>query len=294
MLLAPCRHALKQVWRCVAFRHVVRAMIYDDSLWILRIFSVALYMLNLQPGLKNEPLGRETISGKSSMIRFISRAIFILFVSTLCRAESPIIAKVISIEYPPYTTSELPGGGISVDVLRSLLEPHGWTLEVEFLPPARAAFDVADPGDWLLSFFPPREGYSHVRTLVLKDADILFGLFRMHKPGPFRWQSLDDLAGSTLVSTRTLTGSQVIQPFISAGIDVESVNTLDQGLHMLLSGRADYVLTTRETGYYYAQKLAIPADSIQFSETIIQHFPHRVFVNINHPLAERVLHDLQP
>ena len=75
------------------------------------------------------------------MMRFVSSVFIFISLSVICRADESLIAKVTGIEYPPYTTSELAGAGIFAD--------------------------VAAPCDWLLSFFPPREGYSHVRTLVL-------------------------------------------------------------------------------------------------------------------------------
>ncbi|WP_430461432.1 hypothetical protein ACQUQU_01260 [Thalassolituus sp. LLYu03] len=234
--------------------------------------------------------------------RYCLSALFFILMAAGCRAEdvradenvtARYLAPVIAIEYPPFTTQDLEGDGVSLDVLRGLLADKGWAFEVDFLPPVRAALDVAAPGNWLLSFFPPREGYPHIQKVILKDADILFGIFRHRKPEPFSWQSLDELRGHTLVTTRTLSNSPVLQPFVNAGLKLVLVNTLDQGVQMMVADRADYVLTTRETGYYYAHKLGVEESELQFGETIIEHFPHVVYVNVTHPLAQQVLHDLQ-
>lgn len=234
-----------------------------------------------------------------SAVRILSAVLLFLLgslnVQSVQAEERGSVAPVpvLAIEYPPFTAAAMAENGLSFQLLATLLPAPRWQLQPIFLPPARAATEVMVTDGWLLSFFPPRQLPGHVRRLVLKNADIQFGLFRHRQEVPFRWQSLEDLAGHSVVTTRTLENSPVLTPFVKAGLHPVLVNSLDQGVQMIISGRADYLLAVRETGLYYAHQLGISEQQLQFGETVIQHFPHVVYLNMEHPLAQQVLQQLQ-
>lgn len=156
---------------------------------------------------------------------------------------------VVAIEYPPFVSQELPGSGVSFVLLNRLLAPHGWYAEGDFLPPARAAQRVQEADSWVLSFFPA-PSRPDVTVVKLGEADIRYSLFRRREKAPFRWQSLNELQGRSVVMHRQSADSADAHAFREAGMEVVFVNELEQAVQMVLSGRADYLLAAEETGFY--------------------------------------------
>lgn len=196
--------------------------------------------------------------------------------------------NVVAIEYPPYTTSNHPDRGLSFEVLRQSLATSDFVIEEIFLPPARAAIYTQSDQGWLLSLFPPPAKSPHVQKIVYQRARIPYSLFRRHQTQPFRWDNLNELAGGSVALTRTPNNNQSLVKYRAAGLTPVFINTLDQGIQMLLESHVDYVLTTQDTGLYYAKKLDIDPQKLQFAETVIQWFPYTVYLNIRHPYAAEI------
>ncbi|QQD24952.1 hypothetical protein GJQ55_10930 [Venatoribacter cucullus] len=200
------------------------------------------------------------------------------------------VAPVIVIEYPPFISQQQPDFGMSFRILTEQLAVHGWQAEPVFLPPARAAQRVLEANDWLLSFYPPAD---HAEPVVLKAAAIKYSLFRRTQPQPFRWQNPAELGPGVLVVTRQLPGSKELNYFRDADFEVIYVNQIEQAVQMLLAGRADYMLTTEDTGWYYLQQLKADPAALQFAETLVRTYPHSVYINPRHPQAEIIKKILQ-
>lgn len=200
---------------------------------------------------------------------------------------------VLAIEYPPFVTQHESGLGISTQFLSQRLEAAGWGKEVKFLPPGRA-FIESQKNDWLLSFYPPR-GDIKAAAIVLGDAQINYGLFRRAQPGAFKWQSLNELKGKTVATIRsqTSTANEDSNNLTEAGLEMTYVDSLQQGILMLDNGRVDYLLTTDATGWYYIEKNNLDPANFQFTENPFRAYPHMIYVNLNHPDAQRLLQDLQ-
>ncbi len=229
-------------------------------------------------------------------VRRILAAATVLFLLGLTAsrmyAAEPYEALVIGIEYPPFVSMKVPGNGKAVRALRQRL-PDNWTLRMRMLPSARASTIVRNSDDWLFSFFPPRDSDVHIRKLIVQGDDIRYSLFRRREPGEFSWNSISDLAGSTVASSRTLEDSPLKEMFTAAGMTFIPVNDIGQGLRMLVAGRADYLLTAEDTGFYYADMNGVDHKRLQFADTIIEHFPIIVYLNTHHPKAEQALRYLQ-
>ena len=196
--------------------------------------------------------------------------------------------NVVAIEYPPYTTSSHPDRGLSFEVLRQSLATSDFVIEEIFLPPARAAIYTQSDQGWLLSLYPPKAGAAHVKKIVYRQARIPYSLFRLRRPEAFRWDNLNELAGGTVALTRTPINTRSLVKYRAAGLTPVFINTLNQGILMVAEGHADYVLTTLETGRYYAEQLEIDPHKLQFAETIIQWFPYTIYLNIRHPYAAEI------
>ncbi len=74
---------------------------------------------------------------------FVALLLLIVIVGSATAAEQR--AKLTSLEWPPYSSASLPGGGVSVEAARSVFAAAGWALDVEFLPWKRAV-DTARSG----------------------------------------------------------------------------------------------------------------------------------------------------
>ena len=214
-----------------------------------------------------------------------------------CFADSPDIRNapldVVAMEYPPYTSAHMPGQGLTFIALRKQLQHSGWRINPVFLPPARAVRQLFNDRDWLLSIYAPDRQTSDVDVIPLPGARFAYSLFRRRAASDFRWQSLKDLSGHSLTMTRALNDSDEVRRYRQAGLTVLFVDNIRQGLQMLLSGRTDFLLTTRETGHYYLQQLGVDADQVQFADTVIQWFPYTVYLNRQHPRAEAMASQLR-
>lgn len=196
--------------------------------------------------------------------------------------------NVVAIEYPPYSSSAATSRGLSFETLRHALSGSDFVIQDVFLPPARAAIYTQSDQGWLLSLFPPPAKSPHVQKIVYQRARIPYSLFRRHQTQPFRWENLNELAGGSVALTRTPNNNQSLVKYRAAGLTPVFINTLDQGIKMVLESHVDYVLTTQETGLYYAKKLDIDPQKLQFAETVIQWFPYTVYLNIRHPYAAEI------
>ncbi len=200
---------------------------------------------------------------------------------------------VIVIEYPPFITEHTASYGLSFSVLTRQLAPYGYLPEPVFLPPARAAQIVNQSQDWLLSFFPADKN-PNAELVILESAAISYSLFRMPQQQSFHWDDLQELKGATVVTTRQSAGSDDHNAFRKAGLTMMFVNEIGQAIQMVLAGRADYALTTKETGEYYLRSLNYSPDALQFADTLIRSYPHTVYLNHRHPQALDILNALRP
>lgn len=204
-----------------------------------------------------------------------------------------ILLKVTAMDYPPYTAAYLPGYGHSFVALQTALSGSDWQAEPLFLPPARASSWLEKQDDWLISIFPPGS-MAGVELIALPGERIPFSLFRLRQPGDFKWNSLSELAGKSVIMTRTPGETKNIEAYRKAGIKPIFVNDIEQGMKMLRNQRGDYLLTTLATGHFYAKQLDISLQDIQFAETIIRWYPYAIYLNKGHPQAKAIRQVLVP
>jgi len=218
-----------------------------------------------------------------------------VFLASAVSAEdaAKILLKVTAMDYPPYTAEYLPGYGYSFVALQTALSGSDWQAEPLFLPPARASSWLEKQDDWLISIFPPGS-MAGVELIALPGERIPFSLFRLRQPGDFKWNSLSELAGKSVIMTRTPGETKNVEAYRKAGIEPVFVNDIEQGMKMLRNQRGDYLLTTLATGHFYAKQLDIPLQDIQFAETIIRWFPYTIYLNKGHPQARAIRQVLVP
>ena len=137
---------------------------------------------------------------KASMERGVKRLFFSLSVFILAAASAvPALCgdKTIvltTLEWPPYTGTQLPGEGMSSEVVRAAFEAVGYTVEIRFYPWKRAVehgrhdFDVD-------GYFPEYVSAERKKYFLFSDPIGASPLgFVEKKSKPVHWETLQDLS----------------------------------------------------------------------------------------------------
>lgn len=188
------------------------------------------------------------------------------------------MVDVLSIEYPPFTGSNLPENGLSFRLLRAYAQEHMKVdVRPRFLPPARAQVLLRD-AKWCLSFYPPKNAADLSGFIPLSDQRVDLGLFRRAQSAPFGWTDLKELAGGKLAIFRTPTLGALHRQLGNAGLELVFIDHLEQGFKLLINNRVDYVFADRATvnnlGYTRAN-----VHLFQFGETLLSKTQVGVFYN---------------
>ncbi|MCW3172082.1 type 2 periplasmic-binding domain-containing protein [Shewanella subflava] len=183
--------------------------------------------------------------------------------------------NVIALEYPPYLTENQPEHGTAYDKLAQVFIHSPVSIHPQFLSPARAHNRV-DQGQWCLSFYPPiTPGKDHVLVPLLKEK-IELKLFRLAEPEVFIG---NELSGKVVAQLRMQMLKGVAKEFVDAGAKLVLVDTLEQGVNLLLKNRVDYVYGDMNAIYYATEKIGFPSALIQDSALVLRSFPIGVWVN---------------
>jgi polar amino acid transport system substrate-binding protein len=108
------------------------------------------------------------------------------------------VVRVSTLEWPPYTGSDLPLGGATTDVVRAAFEKVGYEIEVEYRPWKRAIDMAAKGTDDVIAYYP---GYHcHHREGFVASEPIGNGPlgFAENVDAPITWKSLDDIGDQQL------------------------------------------------------------------------------------------------
>lgn len=194
---------------------------------------------------------------------------------------------VLAIDYPPFTSTELPDHGLSFAALVERSRGSNIAIEPSFLPPARVSKHIAE-GRWCASFYPPPADSAAYDTVPLGSKIAKIGLFRQRMESPFVWDQLSDLKGKTIGITSQFAQGQTREShqLHEAGFDLAEVHSLRQAFDLLRRQRVDYVFSAEEAGHYYLDQLNLNPDHYQFSESLISQYPLQVWINPRCDLAK--------
>ena len=158
-------------------------------------------------------------------------------------------------EYQPYTSADLPDGGMLGELTRRAFALSGYQLHIEFLPWARAVLDMQQGQyDGLMAIWPDKavtEKLIFSRPLAYSE----LGFFvRLNSPVPLNFPNplnpvdpTSQLKGQTVGTVR---GYCYPQNIMSSGIVAEdSVDDL-RNLRKLAARRFDFVLLEKHVGLY--------------------------------------------
>ena len=207
---------------------------------------------------------------------FLLILIFVTFSS--CAFDDGGAIDIIAVDYPPYTIPSLTNNGIAFSLLNNYAKKYFKApIEPLFLPPARARRLIND-GDWCVSFYPPDKTNKLSRFIPLSENVVKIGFYRLNEHEAFYWDSLDELKGKTVALLRANKIGQMHQSFINAGLILVYVESIGQGLQMVLKGRVDYA---------FGDNLALSGNNLtasqrkqlQFSKTTVHQAQIGFFYN---------------
>ena len=141
-------------------------------------------------------MNRTSFHGKCLFHRLCLLTAFIAF-ATWSQAGSAATKRVTvaTLEWPPYTASQLPQGGATTAVLRAAFAEVGYDVEVKFWPWKRAIAKAKAGAAEVVAYFP---GYHCQHDAGFIGSEPMgngpLG-FAENSALPFDWSSLDDVEG---------------------------------------------------------------------------------------------------
>jgi polar amino acid transport system substrate-binding protein len=156
-----------------------------------------------------------------------------------------------------------------------------------FIPPGRAQ-RIMEQGKWCISFFPPNQQDKKAKFILLSPNHVKLGLYRINQHKAFNYSSLSELQGSVAI-LRTNSLGLMHSILEGAGLKLVHVETIEQGIHMLLAGRVDYTFGDNTTINTYSEIKGI--NTLQFSDVPLSEFPVGFYYNLD---CEEVLFKAKP
>lgn len=210
-----------------------------------------------------------------------------LAVASQARAGTPV--RVFTTAYPPYAAPDLPEQGVAVRLLRELLEPLGYDVQMEFQPWARLGTELKG-GRFDLVLLPwPAE----VRRHGLIGGEPLFG----SRLGLFvrrsRWQ-----AGGLPLARASGWRVGVVRDYgyprqlYDHGLHLEVTNSDEQNLRKLAAGRIDAVVLERAVGMHLLRQAGLSGGDIVWQEPAFSVEPMYAAVVRGRPVSEALQRDL--
>ena len=179
-------------------------------------------------------------------MRLVQLAVLILF-PFMCHAQSDAELRLATLEYPPYSSKHIRGGGSLVELTQRAFAVEGHQVKIDFLPWARVRLELRK-GTYqgALALWPreiAEEGLEPTRTLFYSE----LGLFMRRDVRPLRFTELSELRGRKLGIVR---GYGYSSQFSNAGLElIEAVDDITN-LRKLNARRFDMVLVERKVGEY--------------------------------------------
>jgi len=147
---------------------------------------------------------------------------------------------VIAIDYPPFITQSETSLGITFELLeKRLAELKLLELRPNILPPARAQTELTK-SDWCLSFYPPAPS-EFIERIPLSEDKVLLGF--VSKQQQVTWQDFKYFKQKRLAMLRATITEGIQGQLKQAGAVIVPVETVEQGINLLLKGRVDFAFT---------------------------------------------------
>lgn len=209
----------------------------------------------------------------------------IVVFGTIFLSKLSFAVDVHAIEFPPYTSETMKDYGVAFNALSKHLLESGIEITPKILPPARAAKELEE-GNWCLSFYPPYNK-QFTQQVFLNEYPVHLGLFADEN---YSWQELSELSNMRIAILRSYTGkSELIMLLKKAQLIIIEVETVEQGLKLLLKDRVDFVFAEDASITYLKAKLKLKEKRIYFTGRPLLTTRINIWVNLACDRAEEIL-----
>lgn len=204
---------------------------------------------------------------------------------TMAFGQVPATVRVFTTSYPPYAAPELPQQGAAVQLLRDILQPHGFQSVVDFLPWARLEGELrAGRYDLVLLAWPgdvKRHGLVHGGAWFGSR----LGLYVRRNEWASQGLPLSRLGPRIVGIVRDYAYPEVL---LTSGLQLQVAGSDAQNLRKLAAGRIDAVALERAVGQYLLKHEpgGFDAGTVAWQEPAFAVVPLYAAVVPGRPLAE--------
>lgn len=178
-----------------------------------------------------------------------------------------------SLEWPPYTGANLPGGGTSTTRLRALLKSRGIALEVDFRPWQRAVREGTRDSRYS-GYFPEYAGPNLKCDLSAAYDNSRVGFAVNSKGQAFGWQSIADLAGYEIgiVDGYINDGGPFDAAVREEALLIQKTQDDLRNLRKLAAGRLNAIVIDQQVlAYLIDRHLPAYKTQIEMHDTLLKH-----------------------
>jgi len=178
---------------------------------------------------------------------------WLILLSPALAGEKKIILG--SLEWPPYVSADLPGGGASSEVVRAAFKAMGYDLEIRFYPWARTVHEAMTNQE-LAGFFP--EYYSEQRKEYFLFSDSIgkspVGIVSERK-NQIRWNALSDLKQYSIGVVRGYINTSEFDLAVARG-ELNAIEAVSDVINIrkVLAGRVDMAVVDTNTFSYFKDR----------------------------------------
>jgi polar amino acid transport system substrate-binding protein len=177
---------------------------------------------------------------------------------------------VATLNWPPYTTPDLPRGGAATAVVRAAFAQMGLEVTVRFWPWKRAIAKAKTPDNAVVAYFPGYHCHHDPQSDFVASDPIGFSPlgFAEHVDAPQSWQALEDLAGKRIGTVVGYANTDSFDRKVAAG-ELRAIPTSDDATNLLrlVARRIDLAVVDRFVLAYLLKtdaRLRAHADSLRF------------------------------
>lgn len=160
---------------------------------------------------------------------------------TVPASQAAEVIRLASLDWPPYTGSQLPDGGETTATLKAAFAAVGYQLEVDFLPWERTLALAKAPDSGYAGYFP--EYFSAaIAEHFLFSVTIGYGPLGLaeRRNQPLLWQDISDLRRYLIGTVQGYVNTDEFDQAVAAGLQpVEPTGSDSQNLKKLAAGRID-------------------------------------------------------
>ena len=210
--------------------------------------------------------------------------------------QSPALAQGLNLtlatgdDYPPFTGTELPGGGMAMRlVIRAFEEANVTVREVEWLPWKRG-YELTRMGR-IDGTFP--YGWTRERAAESLYSDPFFPIRDyawVMRESPFDPQSMDGLRGRTFCRARGYGNFGMLAELIDQGaIRRETPSTMAKCFRMLAVGRVDFVSSASSDALNAIGEAGLARTGVVRRNLVLADLSLHFIIGKSHPRAREIL-----